>query len=80
MDVADGFPTAMVHHSGPGQPLFPSGYRLFAFDQAIAMSDAFPRSRVEVITQRGHSPMWEKPSEFALTVVEFLQEVITVPG
>ena len=43
------------------------------FDHAIAMSDAFPNSRIEVITRCGHSPMWEKPSEFAKAVVEFLK-------
>ena len=43
------------------------------FDQAVAMSDAFPNSRIRVITRSGHTPMWEKPSEFAGTVAEFLK-------
>ena len=42
------------------------------FDQAVAMSDALLNSRIQVIAQCGHSPMWEKPSEFARTVAEFL--------
>lgn len=42
------------------------------FDQATAMSDALPDSRIEVITRCGHSPMWEKPAEFARIVVAFL--------
>ena len=44
-----------------------------AFDHAIAMSDALPNNRVQAIAHCGHSPMWEKPSEFARTVAEFLK-------
>jgi len=43
------------------------------FDQAVAMSDAWPDSRIRVIPRCGHSPMWEKPSEFVRTVTEFLK-------
>jgi pimeloyl-ACP methyl ester carboxylesterase len=43
------------------------------FDQAIAMSDVFPESRIEVITRCGHSPMWEKPSDFMFAVGAFLK-------
>jgi pimeloyl-ACP methyl ester carboxylesterase len=43
------------------------------FDQAIAMSDALPNSSIEVIARCGHSPMWEKPLEFAKTVAAFLK-------
>jgi pimeloyl-ACP methyl ester carboxylesterase len=43
------------------------------FDQAIALGDAFPNSRIEVITRCGHSPMWEKPSEFVTVVTAFLK-------
>ncbi len=43
------------------------------FDQATAISDALPKSRIEVITRCGHSPMWEKPAEFARIVAQFLQ-------
>ncbi|MCE5283541.1 MAG: alpha/beta hydrolase [Deltaproteobacteria bacterium] len=43
------------------------------FDQAVAMSDALPNSSIEVIARCGHSPMWEKPSEFAETVAAFLK-------
>lgn len=43
------------------------------FDQAVAMSDAFPDSRIRVFTRCGHTPMWEKPQEFAGTVAEFLK-------
>ncbi len=42
------------------------------FDQAIAMSDALPNSRIQIITRCGHSPMWEKPTEFAGIVAEFI--------
>jgi pimeloyl-ACP methyl ester carboxylesterase len=47
------------------------------FDHAVAISDAFPNNRIQVITHCGHSPMWEKPSEFVRVVVEFLR---TSPG
>jgi len=43
------------------------------FDQAVAMSDALPNSRIQVIARCGHTPMWEKPSDFARTVAEFLK-------
>jgi pimeloyl-ACP methyl ester carboxylesterase len=43
------------------------------FDQAVAMSDAFPNSRIQVITRSGHTPMWERPTDFAGTVAEFLK-------
>ncbi len=43
------------------------------FDHAIAMSDALPNSRVEIITHCGHSPMWERPVQFAGVVAEFLK-------
>ena len=45
------------------------------FDHAAAMSDAFPNSRIEVITGCGHTPMWERPSVFAGKVMEFLRDV-----
>ena len=43
------------------------------FDQAVAMSDALPKSRIEVITRCGHTPMWERPAEFSRTVAGFLK-------
>ncbi len=43
------------------------------FDQASAMSDALPNSRIQVLTRCGHSPMWEKPAAFAGTVAEFIK-------
>ncbi|MEI6632649.1 MAG: alpha/beta hydrolase [Chlamydiota bacterium] len=43
------------------------------FDQAVAMSDALPDSRIRVFTRCGHTPMWEKPQEFAGTVADFLK-------
>lgn len=43
------------------------------FDNAVAMSDALPNSTIHVITRCGHSPMWEKPSEFAGAVAGFLK-------
>jgi len=43
------------------------------FDQAAALSDVWPDSRIEVISRCGHSPMWEKPAEFVRTVEEFLK-------
>jgi len=43
------------------------------FDQAVAMSDALPRSRIGVITRCGHTPMWERPEAFARMVAEFLK-------
>jgi pimeloyl-ACP methyl ester carboxylesterase len=43
------------------------------FDQAVAMSDALPNRGIQVITRCGHSPMWEKPSEFARAVAVFLK-------
>lgn len=45
------------------------------FDHAVAMSDAFPNSRIEVITCCGHTPMWERPSVFADKVMVFLRDV-----
>lgn len=42
------------------------------FDQAIAMSDAMPKSKIAVMARCGHSPMWEKPIEFVKLVTEFL--------
>jgi non-heme chloroperoxidase len=45
------------------------------FDHATAMSDSFPNSRIEVITGCGHTPMWEKPSEFADRVMNFLKDL-----
>ena len=44
-----------------------------AFDHAIAMSDALPNSRIAVIPRCGHTPMWERPSEFAAAITEFLK-------
>lgn len=46
------------------------------FGHAAAMSDAFPMSRIEVIAHCGHSPMWEKPAEFAEKVVRFLDTTL----
>ena len=43
------------------------------FEHAVAMSDALPGSEVQVIAHCGHSPMWEKPEEFATRVVGFLE-------
>lgn len=42
------------------------------FGHAAAMSDAFPMSRIEVIARCGHSPMWERPAEFAEKLIRFL--------
>lgn len=44
------------------------------FDHAVAMSDAFPNSAIQAISHCGHSPMWEKPSEFVGIVSEFLKK------
>jgi pimeloyl-ACP methyl ester carboxylesterase len=43
------------------------------FDQAVAMSDALSNSRIRIFTRCGHTPMWEKPLEFAGTVGDFLK-------
>ena len=43
------------------------------FDQAVAMSDALPNSRIRVIERCGHTPIWKKPAEFAGIVAEFLK-------
>lgn len=44
------------------------------FDQAVALSDCIPGSRIAVIPRCGHSPMWEKPHEFVEIVAGFLRE------
>lgn len=43
------------------------------FDQAVALSDCIPDSRVVVIPRCGHSPMWERPREYAGILAEFLR-------
>lgn len=45
------------------------------FEHAVAMTDAFPTSRIEVITRCGHTSMWERPAEFASKVVSFLDQI-----
>ena len=45
-----------------------------AFAEAVALSDAIPKSRVAVLARCGHSPMWEKPIEFVKVVTEFLND------
>lgn len=50
-----------------------------SFDQAVAMSDAFPDSRIGVFSSCGHTPMWEKPFEFAGAVAEFLRRASAGP-
>ena len=45
-----------------------------AFDQAVAMSDSLPNSRIAVIERCGHSPMWEKPMEFVRIVKAFFRD------
>ncbi|HEY6006918.1 MAG TPA: hypothetical protein VIU40_01240, partial [Geobacteraceae bacterium] len=45
-----------------------------AFTQAVALSDAIPKSRIAVLARCGHSPMWEKPIEFVKVVTEFLAD------
>lgn len=42
------------------------------FENAVAMSDAFPVSTIRIIARCGHSPMWEKPSEFMEVLTGFL--------
>lgn len=44
------------------------------FDQAVAISDSLPNSRIAVIERCGHSPMWEKPLEFVRIVTAFLRD------
>ncbi len=43
------------------------------FDQAVAMSDSFPVSRIAVIEHCGHNPMWERPAEFMQVLTSFLE-------
>lgn len=45
-----------------------------SFQQAVALSDVLPKSRIMVMARCGHSPMWEKPIEFVKAVTEFLGE------
>lgn len=42
------------------------------FDQAVALSDFLPKSRIMVIPRCGHSPMWEKPQEYVRILAGFL--------
>ncbi len=42
------------------------------FDHAVAMTDALPGSHIEVLERCGHTPMWERPSEFVRMVTRFL--------
>lgn len=42
------------------------------FDQAVALSDCIPHSRIAVMPRCGHSPMWEKPQEYVDILSGFL--------
>jgi pimeloyl-ACP methyl ester carboxylesterase len=42
------------------------------FDQAVALSDCIPNSRIAVVPRCGHSPMWEKPQEYVGILTDFL--------
>ena len=42
------------------------------FDQAVALSDCIPNSRIAVMPRCGHSPMWEKPQEYVGILTDFL--------
>ncbi len=44
------------------------------FDHAVAMSDALPVSRIQVLERCGHTPMWERPVEFVRMVTRFLAD------
>lgn len=43
------------------------------FDQAVALSDCIPNSRVAVMPRCGHSPMWEQPQEYVGILTDFLR-------
>jgi len=43
------------------------------FDQAVALSDCIPHSRIAVVSRCGHSPMWEKPQEYVGILTDFLR-------
>lgn len=44
------------------------------FDQAVALSDCIPNSRIAVMPRCGHSPMWEKPQEYVGIISGFLRD------
>jgi len=44
------------------------------FDQAVALSDCIPHSRIAVMPRCGHSPMWEKPQEYVGILSGFLRD------
>ncbi|MBI3972907.1 MAG: alpha/beta fold hydrolase [Chloroflexi bacterium] len=56
-------PTLLVW--GREDPILPVSH-------ALAAQAAFPNAQVRVFDRCGHMPMWEYPSEFAQTVLEFL--------
>jgi len=43
------------------------------FDQAVALSDCIPKSRIAVMPRCGHSPMWEQPREYVEILSSFLR-------
>ena len=44
------------------------------FDQAVALSDCIPHSRIAVMPRCGHSPMWEQPQEYMGILSGFLRD------
>jgi len=44
------------------------------FDQAVALSDCIPNSRIAVMPRCGHCPMWEKPQEYVGILSGFLRD------
>lgn len=52
-----------------------STHDLVPFKVPVALLDALPTASLSVIARSGHTPMWEKPNEFAESVNDFLDDL-----